>query len=130
MCNLTNENGITVSYDLIRQAMKGRRYPMSLVGEDAKAVMRVVNIGIDCHLEACFVPDRGDEYGPEERKVNGRTFIVALKCKVSAESLPVLLRRLFENEQDGNETAANLASGILETLGIDEYGHYNPEEKP
>ena len=38
---------------------------------------------------------------------------------VSRESLPVLLRRLFELD---DEAADRLASDILTVLGIDEYG--------
>jgi hypothetical protein len=40
-----------------------------------------------------------------------------LECRLSAESLPVLLRRL---EDCHDEAAWNLRSDILSTLGIDE----------
>lgn len=82
-------------------------YNMELKGEDAKLVRELVNQGIDAHLEACFIPDRGDQY-----EVQGAT----LKCRVSPKSLAVLLRRLFEA---GHERAELLASDICATLGIE-----------
>lgn len=86
-------------------------YTMSLVGADARACQTAVNQGIDSHLEACFCPDRGDSFnvfpcGPVSR----------LECRLSPESLPVLVRRLLESEDEAGE---NLASGICETLGIE-----------
>ena len=83
-------------------------YPMRLIPDDADVVMAAVNQGIDAHLEACFVPDRGDSY---EWSDTGR-----LNCNVSPESLPVLIRRLLES---GDENAEYLASGICETLDIE-----------
>ena len=86
----------------------GRPYTMELVGEEGQVVMDVVNQGIDAHLEACFCPDRGDSFAWS----NGR-----LHCHVSAESMPVLLRRLSELD---NDTAMSLRSSILETIEIEE----------
>lgn len=80
-------------------------YTMSLVGDDAEAVIAAVNEGIDSHLEACFVPDRGDRFSHSGRR---------LECVVSPQSLPVLVRRLLEA---GDE--AGVASGICQTLGIE-----------
>ena len=80
-------------------------YPMSLVSDDAKAVIEAVNQGIDAYLEACFIPDRGDSF-----ETNGNR----LECSVSPESLPVLVRRLLEN---GDETG--IASGICQTIDIE-----------
>lgn len=93
-------------------------YPMSLVAEGMKAVERAVNVGIDACLEACNVKERGDSYEFTRRPIVG---IVALDCKVSAKSLPVLLRRLTEDEgpnEDGDDwEGPRLASDILGTLG-------------
>ena len=80
-------------------------YPMSLVGRWAEVVKEAVNQGIDSHLEACFIPDRGDVY---EASGNGR-----LECKVSPESMPVLLRRLFNSD---DEDVNMLAQDILDTI--------------
>lgn len=88
-------------------------YTMSLVGPDAKACQTAVNQGIDSHLEACFIPDRGDSFKPQQR---GNLPVVALECRVSPQSLPVLVRRLLESD---DENANSLASGICETLGIE-----------
>jgi hypothetical protein len=82
-------------------------YPMELVNNDALTCMNAVNQGIDARLQACYVPARGDNY-----TVHGNRLI----CKVSKESLPVLVRRLMES---GNEHAESLASSICETLGIE-----------
>lgn len=83
-------------------------YSMSLVGHDAQAVQAAVNQGIDSHLEACFVPARGDSY-----KWIGS---YRLQCSVSPESLPVLVRRLLET---GEDHAMSLASSICSTLEIE-----------
>ncbi len=82
-------------------------YPMLLRGRDALDVQRVVNIGIDSYLEACYVPDRGDKYEAQGS---------SLKCSVSPESLPVLVRRLLD---DGSDNTMGLASDICSTLEIE-----------
>ena len=90
---------------------------MSLVGEDRHRVIAAVNQGIDSYLEACFVPDRGDRY--ESKTPPGIHGIISgprLECLVSAKSLPVLVRRLIESEDD---EAESLASSICSTLDIE-----------
>jgi hypothetical protein len=87
----------------VKQSCRDGVYTMSLVGEDRELVISAVNQGIDAHLEACFVPDRGDRY----QHVGAR-----LECGVSPQSLPVLLRRLCE----GPVEAVSLAADILGTL--------------
>lgn len=88
-------------------------YPMELVKTDAEVVKAAVNQGIDSHLEACFVPARGDSYTVTDGgRIRGRRLV----CKVSQLSLPVLVRRLMES---GNEHAELLASCICETIGIE-----------
>lgn len=82
-------------------------YTMSLVGEDRRACILAVNQGIDSHLEACNVPDRGDSF-----KDTGSRFI----CVISPDSLAVLVRRLLEN---GRDNEMSLASAICDTLGIE-----------
>ncbi len=77
-------------------------FTMSLVQKDAEVVKAAVNQGIDSYLEACYVPDRGDSYEWDGRRLN---------CKVSAESLPVLIRRLSEMD---SERAQMLAIDIEE----------------
>ena len=124
MCTITNENGVKIAYDLVRKAAK-TIYPMTVVGEDIDSVMKAVNQGIDSHLEACFVPDRGDSYEHGDRRVKDMIITQTLKCKVSKESLPVLIRRLFESE---DENSNNLASNILSSLDIEDDGRWEPEE--
>lgn len=82
-------------------------YRMSLVRADAEAVIAAVNQGIDAHLEACFVPDRGDRF----EYAGGR-----LNCRLSPDSLATLVRRLLESD---DPAAASLAGGIGQTLGIE-----------
>lgn len=116
----------------IRQAMVDEEmvhYSMSLVGDEIEAVINAVNVGIDAHLTACYCPQRGDSYQHGERSITatwdtkywkaGDKLVLAhtLDCKVSAESLPVLLRRL---EEDGSDAACSLRRDILSTLDIDE----------
>lgn len=106
-----DDQGQWVTYATIRKAQGKALYPMSLTDPaEIKAVVKAVNAGIDSHLEACFVPDRGDSYAPGRRKIVG---IPTLECKVSPESLPVLLRRLCESGDDAGE---HLAGNILDTL--------------
>lgn len=116
----------------IREAMAAEgltHYKMSLVGDDVHAVIDAVNIGIDAHLTACNCPDRGDSYQPGSRSITATSdtkywkagdelqLARTLECEVSAESLPVLLRRL---DDSGNEAAWSLRDAILSTLGIEE----------
>jgi len=103
-------------------------YTASLVGEDAAALVEAVNQGIDSHLEACFVPDRGDSFTPDSRTLTavedckfwkaGDTLTLArtVECRVSRQSLAVLVRRLMEL---GTEAGDYLASGICSTLDIE-----------
>ena len=108
----------TTPKNLIKIAVQaicnGRPYVMKMVGREAELIEGVVNQGIDSHLEACFMPHRGDSY----------TWVAAtpshtqhLSCCVSAESMPVLLRRLSELNDD---KAISLRIDILGTLDIEE----------
>lgn len=94
-----------ISYQQIRDAMKDEPYHMSLTKNSALSVQNAVNQGIDSHLEACYFAHK-DTYAWDGQRLN---------CTVSPESLPVLLRRLTESEDDNAE---DLAVSILSTLGI------------
>lgn len=117
-----------VTYKAVRRAMGGEPYTMSLTGSDEiKAVVEAVNVGIDSHLEACFCPNFGDRYGDGVRTLSdGRVLCGCLDCVVSAESLPVLLRRLFELDtaEEIADAGMTLAGDILTTLGFDEFGKF------
>jgi hypothetical protein len=92
-------------------------YRMSLVREDHHAVIAAVNQGIDSHLEACFVPARGDHFRfRTPAGIRGRISGPRLECRVSPQSLPVLVHRLMESR---DEQAASLASSICQTLEIE-----------
>ena len=121
MCNIQTGSG-TVTYETIRTAMNGDPFTMSLTDQDEiNAVIVAVNQGIDSHLEACYCPDRGDRYEGGGRKLGKLVLCRTLECSVSPESLPVLLRRLFDSD---NEAGSRLASDILMVLGINEYGQF------
>lgn len=100
-----------ITYDRITKACKGKAYHATLRGPDVKVVMDAVNQGIDSRLEACFVVGR-DTY---EVKNGGPISGLELHCKISPESLPVLLRRM--NETDKVEIWC-LVYDILGSLGI------------
>jgi hypothetical protein len=101
----------------INKATPKQGYPMSLVGADRQIVIAAVNQGIDSHLEACFVPDRGDRFSMRTPLgIRGRISGPRLECMVSPESLPVLVRRLMESE---DEEAESLASSICQSLDIE-----------
>lgn len=126
MCEIDTGSG-EVSYEAIRTAMKGEPFTMSLTDTDEiRAVIEVVNQGIDAHLEACFVPERGDSYTGGKRTAGKLVLCHSLDCRISPESLPVLLRRLCELDGDKElvEAASSLASDILCVLGINEYGEF------
>jgi hypothetical protein len=113
MCRFVDNNGVEHTYNAVQEAQGEDPYCMELVGRiDIEAMTAAVNQGIDSHLEACFVPDRGDVFEPKERKVGSRRVGQVLVCKVSQESMPVLLRRLFE----GQEPDQRLAQDILDSL--------------
>lgn len=82
-------------------------YRMSLVRADAEMVVVAVNQGIDAHLEACFLPDRGDRFEYAGARLN---------CRLSPDSLATLVRRLLESD---DLAATSLAAGICQTLGIE-----------
>jgi len=118
MCKFDNQNLCSITYEAVRSAMDGEPFKMSLTGDDEVAVMEAVNQGIDSHLEVCYTPDYGDSYEKEERRTkSGKVHTVALSCTVSEESLPVLLRRLFEN---GDESG--IGGSILMSLGFNDIG--------
>jgi len=117
----------SVSYEAVRAAMDGQPYTMSLTDTDEiRAVIEAVNQGIDSHLEACFCPDRGDRYEGGRRKAGKLILCRTLECCVSVESLPTLLRRLFELDGDDQtvDAAMSLGGDILLTLGFNEYGQF------
>ena len=122
MHDFENDNGCTVTYDSVRKAMDDEPFTMSLTDYRRNpAVIEAVNQGIDSHLEACYCPDLGDRYEGGERKAGKLVLCRSLDCVVSHESLPVLLRRLFELE---DESGTRLASDILTVLEINEYGKF------
>ncbi len=126
MCRIDTGSAL-VPYETVRKAMGGEPYTMSLTGQDeVQAVILAVNQGIDSHLEACYCLDRGDRFEGGERKAGRLVLCHTLECSVSPDSLPVLLRRLFEIDADRQITdaAASLGSDILMTLGINEYGQF------
>jgi len=126
MCVIHTGTG-KVTYRVVRKAMDGETYTMSLTGTDEiRAVVDAVNVGIDSHLEACFCRERGDSYEGGKRTAGKYVLCRTLECAVSVESLPVLLRRLFELDADERvaDAGMTLAGDILMTLGFDEYGRF------
>jgi hypothetical protein len=103
--------GQEFTYSQIKAAVGKESFTMALTSDDKEIVTQTVNQGIDAHLEACFIPDRGDSY---EESMD-RFGFVKLHCRISAESMPVLLRRL--SEQD-SEAAEELVSAILDYLDL------------
>ena len=126
MCDIHTGSG-AVTYKAVRSTMDGEIYTMSLTDTtEIKGVVKAVNMGIDSHLEACFCPGRGDSYELGTRTAGKLVLCRTLECSVSPESLPVLLRRLFELDTDDDvaDAAMSLADAILLTLGFDEYGQF------
>lgn len=108
-----NQMLCVVTYDTVRQALDGDTFAMTITDEDEfEAIKRAVNQGIDAHLEACFSPDRGDSC-----EVSGRRAHLVF----SADSLPVLLRRLSE---DGDAAGLSVLSSVLTHLGFNDAGEF------
>lgn len=127
MCQFYNSMLCAVTYGIAREAMNDEPFTMSLTGEDEiRAVVQAVNQGIDSHLEACYCPGRGDRYEGGKRKAGKLVLCRTLECCISPQSLPILLRRLFELDSDDEvaDAGMSLADGILISLGIDEYGKF------
>jgi len=129
---IEDDLGRSIPYDDVRKKMK-EPFVMQVVGEELEIVKKVVNIGIDAHLEACYIPEFGDHYEIKTTMVKGMVLAVKLDCHISKESLPVLLRRLFESD---NEAAWRLGHDIIDALQGDEDesdsppGHFDgPKEK-
>jgi hypothetical protein len=126
---LFNENGYPITYDAIILACGGVAWTMSLTDDDeVMQVVDAVNEGIDSRLQACncrpadhyhggtrgfTATSDGPRWKKGERVIMSRT----LECTVSPESLPVLLRRMFERD-------CSLASTILEVLGFADTGEF------
>ena len=143
---LTNSNCCTITYDAIVLACGGKHYEMSLVGRDADVVRTATNMGIDSRLQICHCRERGDEYyrsdrsfiatedGQRWKKGDRVVYSQTLECRVSPESLPVLIRRLFDDmeytghDDDDADVGNSLASSILDSLGFDDCGHFRPED--
>jgi hypothetical protein len=106
----TNEMLVKITYGQVRKAMKGEPFKMRLRGQEYGAFASAVNQGIDARLQACFSHDRGD-------KSDARGNI-----SISEESLPVLIRRLYEAD---DERANSLAAGIMSTLGFSDTGKWS-----
>lgn len=140
---LRQENLCEVEYDAIIAACNGEHYTMSLTSHrEIEVVVKAVNVGIDSRLQACYCPERGDDYGQGKRSITatkdtkfwkaGAELVLArtLECSISPESLCVLLRRLYEDMEstgddgDDADVGMSLASSIMQTLGFDDCGKF------
>jgi hypothetical protein len=121
-----NSDMIDIPYTAIVEACGGKHYPMTLAPEEAAWVIAAVNIGIDSHLEACNVPQRGDSYKWISVPLGTTKWLRRLECKVSPQSLPTLLRRLneLEFETEDDRWPLDLVESILTTLGFDDAGNF------
>lgn len=132
MNTFQNGNLCEITYDAVRVAMKGEPFTMSVTNRDeVAAIVAAANQGIDSHLEACNCPERGDTYGDGERKVGELVVCRSMDCVVSVESLPTLLRRLFELEHedtDVEDAGRSLADSILDVLGFDDCGRWHERD--
>jgi len=117
----------TVTYKEVREAHP-EPFPFTAVGEDAAAVAQVVAMGIDSHLEACFVETRGDRCLSHPvvqiATLNDQSVGMPncgfrprrLSLVFSPESLPVLLRRLFEHDFGGDEDLQDAARSFAQSI--------------
>lgn len=95
----------------IKEAVKKCKngfFPMEMVGEDADAVVKAVNQGIDAHLEALV----SSNFKWQDTAAQPFPF-PRLMCKISPEDMPVLLRRLREGDESAQSLAESI-EGVLE----------------
>lgn len=85
------------------------KYEWLLAGEDAEVMVKVVNAGIDSRLEGITT----SSFGWVKNVVGTR-----LGCNIAPQDMPVVLRRLGEMEDEGDDNAGSLLDSILEV----EYG--------
>lgn len=109
---IRNGNLCQVQISDILKAMNGENFRLNLSSSDSESVYLALKTGIDSHLEACYVPSRGDRFEWSKGRLSG---------EISPESMPTLLRRLFESDC---ENAWSLADSILTVLGFDDYGRF------
>jgi hypothetical protein len=128
---LTSSLG-TITYSEVLEA-NSDPFPMEQHGSSAIILAQAILVGIDSHLEACFVKERGDRCLSQQvahiATLNDEKVIAPYCCNypnflsvvVSAKSLPVLLRRLLEMDfgnTDLQDEARCLAEDILSTIGL------------
>jgi hypothetical protein len=127
---LTSSLG-TITYTEVQEAHP-EPYEMEMHGNDAVVLAQAILVGIDSHLEACFVEERGDQCLSQQvahiATLNEQKVIAPfctrpnfLKLVISPKSLPVLLRRLLEmdfGDTDLRDTARSLAEDILSAIGL------------
>lgn len=88
------------------------RFPMVVVDpEELRVMCAVVAQGIDSHLEAFT----SSEFTRSTALGHPR-----LQCRISRADFPVLIRRLREMADEGDDAAERLVGVILESLGIEE----------
>jgi hypothetical protein len=97
----------TTPQSVILDAFGAGPFNMRLKGDDARAMVDVVNQGIDSYLEG--ITDSSFSGGPKD-----------LECTVSRKDILVVFRRLWEMGDQGDDAAWQLRSIILEELGIEE----------
>ena len=97
----------TTPADAVYAAFGNSPFTMDLKGDSAQAMVEVVNQGIDSYLEA--ICDSTFTGGPQH-----------LACSISRKDIMVVLCRLWEMAENGNDPAGDLRSSILEALGIEE----------
>lgn len=82
-------------------------YTMSLTGADYRLVASVVNDGIDARLEAFT----RSTFQPRLQCMGG----ARLECEIHPAEMSILLRRLCERYDAGDDAAGDLAGDIVQT---------------
>jgi hypothetical protein len=131
-----DSNLVTITYTQVRESHP-EPYAMKLWGDEAAVVAQAIIVGIDSHLEACFVKERGDKsvrafpqffhvatLNDQQVMIPEQASPNLVELEFTAESLPVLVRRLYELDfgADTNlqDVARCLADQILESIGLAE----------
>ncbi|RLI52781.1 MAG: hypothetical protein DRO87_12635 [Candidatus Thorarchaeota archaeon] len=119
----TQENLCLVTYAAVREAQGDEPFHIDTQCQtEANALAAAINQGIDSRLQAVSCQDK-----VRAMMIGDKVAGMRLHLDITPDTLPVLIRRLFEGSGMDEETfdaAESLASGIMTSLGFDECGRF------
>jgi len=119
----TQENLCLVTYAAVREAQGDEPFHITTQCQtQANALAEAINIGIDARLQAVSVTDK-----IVAKMVGDKVLANELQLEITPDTLPVLIRRLFDGQGMDDETfdaAHTLGGDIMNSLGFDDTGKF------